>query len=318
MTYAANGPIQASDFNTLVGGNPTTTSGTLNAVWATGGSAAGYGQPALANVAAGDEVTATGQWANLVNYTANSATHQGSSITAVTAPTSGGAITYLSAIPTNLTTIYTNRLNAASQGTTAVTSANRGTTWSSSITSTFTATFANGDAARYFFNAGGQLKLTFSHPTGSTIDNSLNALASACGTIVLSAPTSGTITVSSTSYNGVTKVGGSGTVNTIATNAGYYAWTTANTLAFKQLVASAPVNYTNTNININVKTNGTVGTNGDVGNVITIYCNWAELNSTGLTAAAGSNSILTVTYPESTNLANTWGAVSLTASVAGS
>ena len=317
MSYAQFGNIQASDFNTLVGGNPTTTANTLNAVWATGGGATGYGQTAVANVTVGQTIASTARWASLVNNTANSATHQGSSITAVTAPVAGGTITYLSAIPTNLTTIYTNRLNAATQGSTAVTSANRATTWTNNITATLTATFANGDAARYFFNAGGQLKLTLSHPTGTTIDNSLNALATACGTVVFSAPTSGTITVASTSYNGVSKIGGSGTVNTIATNSGYYAWTTANVLAFKQLVASAPVGYTNTNINISVKTNGTVGINGDAGNVVTIYCNWAELNSTGLTASAGSNSILTVAYPESTNLANTWGAVTLAASVTG-
>jgi hypothetical protein len=223
----------------------------------------------------------------------------------------------LSAIPTNLTTIYTNRLNAASQGSTDTTSANRASTWSNNLVFTLSATFANGDAARYFFNAGGQLKITFSHPTGTTIDNSLNALATACGTVVLSAPTSGTITVASTSYNGVTKIGGSGTVNAISTNSGYYAWTTANTQVFKQLVASAPVGYTNTNINLNVKTNGPVGTNGDVGNVITIYANWAELTSTGLTASVGSNTILTVAYPETTNISNTWGAVTLAASVTG-
>jgi hypothetical protein len=317
MSYAQYGTVQATDFNALAGGNPTTTANTLNAVWATGGTSAGYGQPALSNVAAGQTVAATSQWATLVANTASAATHQGSAITAVTAPVAGGTITYLSAIPTNLTTIYTNRLNAASQGSTGTTSANRASTWSNNLVFTLSATFANGDAARYFFNAGGQLKITFSHPTGTTIDNSLNALATACGTVVLSAPTSGTITVASTSYNGVTKIGGSGTVNAISTNSGYYAWTTANTQVFKQLVASAPVGYTNTNINLNVKTNGPVGTNGDVGNVITIYANWAELTSTGLTASVGSNTILTVAYPETTNISNTWGAVTLAASVTG-
>lgn len=317
MAYTQFGTIQASDFNTLVGGNPTTTANTLNAVWATGGSAAGYGQTAIANVTVGQTVAAS-QWAPLVTTTSTSATHQGSSITAVATPVSGGTITFLSAIPTNLTTIYTNRLNAATQGTTDVTSANRATSWNSNIVANITATFANGDAARYFFNAGGQFKLTFSHPTGTTIDNSLNALATACGTVVLSAPTSGTITIASTSYNGVTKIGGSGTVNTISTNSGYYAWSTSNVLAFRQLVASAPVGYTNTNINVNVKTNGTVGVNGDVGNVINIYCSWAELDSTGLTASAGSNTILTVAYPETTNLSNSWGTVTLSSSVSGS
>jgi hypothetical protein len=58
MSYAQFASIDASDFNTLVGGNPTTTSGTLNAVWATGGGAFGYGQTALANVTVGQTVAA--------------------------------------------------------------------------------------------------------------------------------------------------------------------------------------------------------------------------------------------------------------------
>lgn len=94
--------------------------------------------------------------------------------------------------------------------------------------------------------------------------------------------------------------------------------TTSNVTIFKQLVASAPVGYTNTNINIVAKTTATVGSNADNGNVITIYCNWAELASTGLTAAVGSNSILTVAYPETTyTTSNSWGAVTTTASVTG-
>jgi len=318
MTYAQYGTISATDFNGFVGGNPTTTANTLNATWATGGGSAGYGQTALANISAGNTVAATGQWANLVNLTASAASHQGSSITSVTAPVSGGTITYLSAIPTNLQTIYTNRLNAVNQSTTSANSANRGTSWTSNITATFTASFANGDAARYFFNSGGQLKLTFSHPTGTTINNSLNALATAIGTVVISAPSTGTITVASVSFNGITKIGGSGTVNAISTNSGYWGLSTANTTIFKQLVASAPVGYTNTNINIIAKTTATVGSNADNGNVITIYCNWAELTSTGLTASAGSNSILTVVYPENTYVSsNTWGTVTTTANVAG-
>ena len=58
MSYAQFGLVQAADFNTLAGGNPTTTSGTLNAVWATGGTNAGYGQTAVANVAVGATVAA--------------------------------------------------------------------------------------------------------------------------------------------------------------------------------------------------------------------------------------------------------------------
>ena len=96
MTYAQYGTVQASDYNTYVGGNPVTSSGTLNTVWATGGGSTGYGQTAVANVAAGDSITAA-HWANLVNKTSNCASHQGTTITSVTAPVTGGTITYLSA-----------------------------------------------------------------------------------------------------------------------------------------------------------------------------------------------------------------------------
>jgi hypothetical protein len=316
MSYAQFGTVQASDFNTLVGGNPTTTSGTLNAVWATGGGAFGYGQTALANVTVGQTVAATGQWATLVANTASAATHQGSSITAVTAPAVGGTITYISAIPTNLTTISTNKLNAAAQGTTVSNAAVRATTWSTALTFTHTATFANGDAARYFFNSGGQLKLTFTQPTGTPMANAYNTLAAACGTLVISAQSAGTISVAGTSYTGFTKIGGSGTPSPYATNTGYYALTTANANVFLQTTGT-PAGYTTSFINVLVKSNGTQLGNGDAGNVITITSVWDEVPN-GLTVTAGSDTTLTAFAPETTNIANTWGAITLSGTVSGS
>ena len=316
MTWAQFGSIQAADYNTMVGGDPTTAANVLNTVWATGGTANGYGQTPVANVSVGQLVGAAA-WANLTGKTSNCGTHQGSSLSTVITAVTGGSVGYQANIQTNLNTVYSNKLNAATQGTSSPTAVARSGTWSNQLTWTFTSTFANGDAARYFFNSGGQLKFTFSHPTGTTIDNSLNALATACGTIALSAPITGTATIAATSYNGVTKVGGSGSVGTIATNNGYHSWTTSNTLAFQQLVASAPAGYTNTNINLNVKTNGPVGSNGDHGNIITIYAQFAELTSTGLTAATGTTVTMSIVPPESTNIANTWGTITPTGSVTG-
>jgi len=316
MSYAQYGLIEAADFNNLVGGNPVTTSGKLNTVWATGGTTAGYGQTAVANVTAGSTVTAS-NWASLINNTANAATHQGSSITSVTAPSSGGTITYLSAIPTNLTTIYTNRLNAGTQGSTTANTATYATTWSSALTFTHTATFANGDAARYFFNSGGQLAITCSHPSGTGINLLLNNLASNIGTVVLSAPTSGTATIAGTAYNGITKVGGGGNAPTTSPNTGYYALTTANATVFTQTASTGPSGYLSTFIRVIIKSNGTQGSNGDAGSVITIYTVWDEVPD-GLTAAANSATTLTVRPPETTNLANSWGSISLTGTVTGS
>lgn len=313
MTYASGSTILAADYNGLVGTNPNTASGTLNTVWATGGTTAGYGQTALATVSTGDSILAS-SWANLVNRTANAATHQGTSITSVTAPSTGGVITYLSAIPTNLTTIYSSRLNAATQGTTTSNTVTTASTWSSVATFTQTVTFANGDAARYFFNSGGQLAMTCSHPAGTGINLLLNNLASNVGTVVLSAMSSGTATIGGTSYNGVTRIGGGGNAPTIATNSGYYAWTTSNANVYYQTASTGPSGYLSTNINIFAKTNGTVGSNGDVGNVITITTVWDEIPN-GLVVSSGSVTTLTVRPPEQTNIANTWGTISLAGSV---
>jgi len=313
MTYASGSTILAADYNGLVGTNPNTASGTLNTVWSTGGTTAGYGQTALATVAAGDSILAA-SWANLVNRTANAATHQGTSITGVTAPSTGGVITYLSAIPTNLTTIYSSRLNAATQGSTTSNTVTTASTWTSVATFTQTATFANGDAARYFFNSGGQLAMTVSHPGGTGINLLLNNLASNVGTVVLSAMNSGTATIGGTSYNGVTRIGGGGNSPTIATNSGYYAWSAANANVYYQTASTGPSGYLSTNINIFVKTNGTVGSNGDVGNVITVYTVWDEIPN-GLTVSTGSVTTLTVRPPEQTNIANTWGTITLAGSV---
>ena len=317
MSYAQFGLIQATDFNTLVGGNPTATANTLNATWATGSGAAGYGQTAVANVAAANTVLAT-SWNALVSNTASAASHQGSSITSVTAPTAGTTVTYLSAVPTNLQTIYTNRLNAATQSGTSANTATRGTTWTTALTFTHTATFANGDAARYFFNSGGQLKMTVTHANNAAGINLLfNNLCSNIGTVVLSAPSSGTANIVGTTYNGITRVGGGGNSPTISQNNGYYALTTSNANVFTQTASTGPSGYLSSFIRFIVQSNGTQGSNGDAGNVITISTVWDEVPD-GLVVGSGSATTLTVVPPETGNIANTWGTITLSGSVTGS
>jgi hypothetical protein len=316
MSYAQFQTIAAADYNAFVGGNPTGTANTLNAVWATGSAGAGYGQTALANVAIGDTVTAIA-WSNLITRTANSASHQSSSITSVTAPSTGNTITYNANVVTNLSTIYTNRLNAVSQSATTANTATYGSTWINAITFTHTVTFANGDATRYFFNSGGQLAVTCSHPSGTGINLLLNNLASNVGSVVLSSPVTGAASIAGTSYNGVTRVGGGGSTPTISTNSGYYNWTTANANVFYQTASTGPAGYLSTNINVLVKTNGTVGANGDKGNIITIYTVWDEIPN-GLTVSAGSATAVTVRLPETTNIGNTWGTPTVSGIVSGS
>jgi hypothetical protein len=308
MSYAQFGLVEATDFNTLVGGNPTSTANTLNATWATGSGQGGYGQTAVANVMAGQPVAAS-SWASLVNNTASAAAHQGSSITSVTAPVAGGLVTYISAIPTNLQTIWGSKGNAAAQGSTSANTQTTTAAWTDYANFTFTCTFANGDAARYFFNAGGQLKFQCSHSnTDAGINAAMNTLATATGTVVLSGQNSGSRTIASTAFNGVTKIGGSGSP-TISTNSGYFGLTTSNVTIFDQDSGTAP--YTSTvQIQYLARTNGVQGSNADNGSVVTVHCLFDKISGNG-TLGSGSSVTCTLVPPSTTNLANTWGAITL-------
>lgn len=316
MSYAQFGLVEAADFNTLVGGNPTTTANTLNATWSTGGSGAGYGQTAVGNVAIGQTVAAT-SWASLVNSTASAASHQGSSITSVTAPVAGGVVTYVSAIPTNLQTIYSNRLNAAAQGSTTANTVTTASTWIDSATFTHTVTFANGDAARYFFNAGGQIKVTCGHSDLNPGINLLfNQLASNVGTLVLSGQSSGSRTVVGNTFSGFQKVGGGGNApSPYLTNNGYFALSTSNATVFTQSATGTPSGYVGSYISLVVKSNGTQGSNGDTGSVITLYTVWEEIPN-GLTVGTGSSVTVTLVPPSGTYLTTTsWGTPTVSGSV---
>jgi hypothetical protein len=313
MTYAQFGTVQATDYNNFVGSNPSTTANRLNTVWATGGGSAGYGQTSLSQVSAGGTVTAT-SWANLINDIALAALHQGSTITAVSAPAAGGKITYLSAISNNLTTIYNNRLNATAQGATSTNTQTYSSTWTNTLTCQHTVTFTSGDTARYFFNAGGQITISCSYPTGSGFNATLSDLASNIGTVVLSAPISGTATIASTSYTGITQLGGSGNTPTISTNNGYYALNSSNAQVFLQTGTSGFVYTSYGRIRVIVKSNGTQGSNGDAGSVITIYTVWDDI-PTATTINSGAATTCSVIVPSTSNITNSWGVVGLAGTV---
>jgi hypothetical protein len=206
-------------------------------------------------------------------------------------------------------------LNAATQGSTVANTATYGSTWTTQITFTHTISFANGDAARYFFNSGGQLKITCSNPDSTAgINLLLNQLASNIGTVVQSAPASGTVTIAGTSYNGITKVGGGGNSPTISTNSGYYAMTNTPVVIFNQTASTGPSAYLGTYIQMSARSNGTQGSNGDTGSVITITTLWDEVPD-GLTVGTGSATTVTVQAPETTYIANTWGTISVSGTV---
>lgn len=332
MTYAKNGLIQAADYNNYVGVSPGSTANQLNTVFAIGNGRSGLGQTAVAQVVANSsafKVTAA-QWNSLINGVSLSAGHQGSTVTSIAVNSVGdlivatlaGSPTPSSVFATNLNTIYVNRNNCAAQGASSTTATAQATTWQNALTFTHTVTFESGDKARYFFNAGGQIAFSFSHPSGTNVNTLWNTLATACGTVSLSSPDSGTVNITGSVFAGVTKSGGSGTPATLSTNTGYYALTSTNQEIFKQLAATGPAGYTSSYIGLSVKTNGTQGVNGDKGTVLTFTTVWDEIPNGGGTAvgtaSAGSTVNCTIKPPGTSYIANTWGTIAVTGSVTGS
>ena len=245
MAYSSGGLIQATDYN---GFASTTAGANVNDIWSTGSGDKGWGQSALSTVSAAGTVTAT-NWASLVNTISSMGSQTGTSITARSAPTTGNLIQVLAALNTDLTNITTNRNNAVANGTqytawtgtNSKTAATSGATWS--ITFTNTVTFASAAAARHFFNGGGRIKLDVSKTaTGDLGDPEWNDLANTlCGDIFFTGAAAAK-TISGTSYTGTTKIGGTGTPNTLSTATGFYALTPggAATIIYKQFADTAP------------------------------------------------------------------------------
>ncbi len=299
MSYALGGKVQSTDLNSF-----TTT---FNALWSTGSSNSGYGQTAIPSVSYGEKVRANSYWRALVQNIEASANHQGSAISAMTpTPTTAGKIQFLSTLNSNLTTINNNRLNAASSGSTSITTLTSIQSWDNSLVMTFNVTFANNNAARYFFNSGGQIGFNFSHPDTGSINTLISDICAEAGTIWVSSPTSGTATISGTAYNGVTKVGGVSSVRqTVNTNYGFYAFNSTSTEIFKQTGDAGSYSYYfDSFLQIKASTNSA--------GVVTFVCTIDEIPD-GVTVATGTVGTLTLRPPSTTYISNSWG----TPSVAG-
>ena len=327
MTYSSGGLIQAADYNGFVG--PTASGGTANAnlndIWGTGSTDKGWGQTAVGTASTGGTVTAT-QWASLVNTLATAGSQTGTTLTARTAPVAGNTISILSAVNTDLTNCTTNRGNAAAlgpqytgwTGTNSKTAATGAGSWT--ITITHTVTFPSADQARYFWNAGGLVKITCSKTsTGATGDPPWNALATAVGDIYISGRVNGASqTIAAGTYTGTTKVGGSGTPTTLTTTTGWYQLTAgaAATIIMKQFSATAP--YTSDYIQHTAAVNAGSTT-------LTIVTTWVGVDGdpisggtapTGVTPGTAPCTIVSYFPPATTYLTNTWGTPTVAATTA--
>ena len=231
MTYSTGGLIQATDFN----GFASTGSPNINNIWGAGSTDSGWGQTALSTVSAGGTVTAT-NWASLVNTLASMGNQTGTTITSRSAPTAGQTISVLAAVATDITNCNTNRGNAANAGTlnqsftgtTSKTTATGTGTNAWVITFTHTIAFADAASARYFFNAGGIVRIYYNKSsTGTDNDPDWNTFVGKVGSLAFVGRVNGAAqTIGGTSYTGTSRFSGTGgTQTTLATTTGWYSLT---------------------------------------------------------------------------------------------
>jgi hypothetical protein len=323
MAYVTGQVINHGDYNTFAtgstSGTPNNSVANVNTIIGVGYGKLGYGQTTpltqLTSVATSNLITAT-QWNTLFSRINTVANHQGTSITTLPTVVTGNEIHALSVLSTNLTAIYNAVGNTGVSYVTGNTATvNYTSPWSNQLTYTFTVSFATGDAARYFFNAGGQVQFQFSRSggTGSAEDLDWTNTCNATGTVLFGY-------TQTTKTGGAT--GGTGSI-TPPVSVGYWNLTTlAQTIQQQYSSGAAPYGGANY-IKTTVASNGTQGTNGDVGNILTFTITWVDAGGplAYRQVDGTASSIGTLLLPSSTYLSQSpasWGAPTISGSVSGS
>lgn len=315
MSYAQGSLIEATDYNEILGVNTSTNTSTFHAVWAWGNGSRGYGQTPISNVSVASTVTAT-QWATLVNAVNSANLHVRNTSSGLTANTAGQLIGHSGGLPTAITRLNQDRLLFATNSAVVVnqSSLTAYPAWivadtPSTVTRSFGANvaFASPDAARFFFNAGGRLKFNCSAV------NNVGAGSRSAAVVDLFNNAGGIATFGANTNGGRTGTGG--TLNSNDTAKGYYEATIANI----QLVSitSTTSLYTSDTVTITYRTNGTQGQHNDNGTILSFWVNITSSQGSG-TPSINDNINVTptvtvdVSAPETTNLTNTWGTITVT------
>ena len=232
--------IYAADYNNV--------QGTANFLLGTGLAESGYGQAITSGQVDSTLKVTVAQWTDLRTDLLKIRQHQ----TGVDESAGLGIATtsilvddaFVNTFKTFATTCNTNRLTIATNQGTAETLAGAGqtrsTAWNGVVSHTVTITFATSNAARHFFNAGGEIRFSGSRSGGSTTNKntSWTNLLSDMGTIKFGS--------FSTTYTGTGAAGGYPT-----TGIGWYGLTTSYQTVFVKPAAAGV--YLENDYNIQVK-----------------------------------------------------------------
>jgi hypothetical protein len=187
MAYVAGQTILDDDYNTFV--NSSSSPYGYNHFAGTGSGEYGLGQTAISTVSAGGTVQAS-QWNSLFTGLDNIADHVNRTITS-TSVSAGDPIAIKAALVSDLAQLASDVAGGSTGATalstssalTTVTTASEG--WDTSATQEISCTFTNANQMRWFFNAGGKLRLVVSATAASVSakDTAFVALGAGIGNL---------------------------------------------------------------------------------------------------------------------------------------
>lgn len=298
MTYTTGQLIQATDYNSIGWSNPS-----IGGHWGIGTGNHGLGQSTsgITQVAPAAKVMAT-QWSAMLSTINSCLLHHnqaqisvapstitiGQPIKAFTQLVTGSALAYNSVGVSNYVadgtanvTLFSGNWGTTAQG------VNRTLEFNQSVT------FTSGDAARYFFNAGGKIKLVFSRTGGTSnaINTSWSNICAAPGTV-------------SIGYNNTTKTSASTAYIRNSNDGGYWGAGTSYVMHLQQYESAGGGYYGSDYLKVDLQWAGSLSNGGhSVLNIRTSLVNGSGVLVNGLTSTS-----LVVTSPTTgAGLANTWG-----------
>ena len=198
MAYQAGDTILDDEYQTFVA-NTSAPFG-WNHIAGTGSGNLGLGQTHLVEVTPGSTTVAASQWNALMTGITNIANHTNDSITTRTAVATGDTITIKAAVAADLATLATSvqggcvNATAVSAGS-ELQSSQSSTRYAGSHTVEHSVTFASGDNLRFFFNAGGKIRVNLTREGNggsakTSKDDSVDELITAMGNFDIGAQVS--------------------------------------------------------------------------------------------------------------------------------
>jgi len=267
MGYVTGETILDDEYNTFV--NSSSSPYGYNHFAGTGALAYGLGQTALATVGAGDTVTAS-QWNSLFTGMDNIANHTNDTLTSTTARTAGDPIAIKSALVADLASLAaevaggSTSASAISESAELESAAASGR-WAASHVVEQSITFANNNQLRWFFNAGGTMRMKMTRTgngggSATSKDSSVDEMIAAIGNFDLKSQTS-------------TRSGSGETVTTNGLSNGLYDLGTGYTVLLKLTQSSGT--YTSMYVQISAKLNAAVAS------AVTVTMKWETFDPDG-------------------------------------